>query len=133
MSRARPRFGRDSTAMKSFAARLSDEEIHAVAVYVASGLAGPPASAQTQDAGSIIEKLKPKKPLTRGLTRSFSAPSAADKADKAFLDTLPTRGLRIDQRIEARARESEDEAAHAATRKSAVASSVIGSPSSVCQ
>ncbi|MEC9342757.1 MAG: OmpA family protein [Pseudomonadota bacterium] len=68
---------------------------------VASSLAVLPARAQTLDAGSIVEKLTPKKkPLTRGLTRSFSAsaPSAEEKADKTFLDQLPTRGLRIDQR-----------------------------------
>jgi cytochrome c oxidase cbb3-type subunit 3 len=34
------RFGRPGTAMKSFASRLSDEEIAAVALYVASGLSG---------------------------------------------------------------------------------------------
>ncbi|HXI87478.1 MAG TPA: c-type cytochrome, partial [Parvularculaceae bacterium] len=33
------RFGRKGAAMQSFAARLSDEEIHAVAIYVTSGLA----------------------------------------------------------------------------------------------
>lgn len=34
------RFGRPGTAMAPFAARLSDEDIRAVALYVASGLAG---------------------------------------------------------------------------------------------
>ncbi|GIL03142.1 MAG: hypothetical protein BroJett030_30410 [Alphaproteobacteria bacterium] len=53
-----------------------------------------PALAQAVDAGTIVETLTPKKPLTR----SFKAPSAADAADEQFLQSLPTRGLRIDQR-----------------------------------
>ena len=66
---------------------------------VIAPLASGPAAAQTVDAGSIVDKLTPKKkPMTRGLTRSFSAPNTEDKADAEFLRKLPTRGLRIDQR-----------------------------------
>ena len=68
-----------------------------VAGLVGAGLAALPAAAQSVDAGSIVEKLTPKKKAP--LTRSFGAgPSAEDKADKKFLSELPTRGLRIDQR-----------------------------------
>ncbi|MCG6857590.1 MAG: OmpA family protein [Salaquimonas sp.] len=79
--------------------------IHAFAVLFAAGLVGAslvslPAAAQSVDAGSIVEQLTPKhkQPLTRSLTRSFTTQSAEEKADKQFLSTLPTRGLRIDQR-----------------------------------
>ncbi|MCB1462197.1 MAG: OmpA family protein [Nitratireductor sp.] len=73
------------------------------ATLVGAMTASQPAAAQTVDAGSIVEQLTPKKkPLTRSLTRSLSTQgageSAEDKADKKFLSTLPTRGLRIDQR-----------------------------------
>lgn len=83
------------------------KRIRAVALsgLLAAGLAGsclavPAFAADGVEANSLVEKLTPKKkPLTRSLTRSIGgAPSAEDKADNAFLSTLPTRGLRIDQR-----------------------------------
>lgn len=52
--------------------------------------------AQSVDSNSIVESLKPKA-KTRSLTRSFSGDGASAE-DTKFLKTLPTRGIRIDQR-----------------------------------
>lgn len=56
------------------------------------------AFAQTVDSGSIVESLKPKA-KTRSLTRSLTNNGdAASAEDTEFLKTLPTRGIRIDER-----------------------------------
>jgi outer membrane protein OmpA-like peptidoglycan-associated protein len=55
------------------------------------------AYAQTTDTQTIIDSLAPK-PRTRSMTRSFSVQPQQEKEDEAFLETLPTRGIRIDQR-----------------------------------
>lgn len=75
----------------------------AVAGLVAIGMAAAapasdPARAQSMDAGTIVKELKPREvPKTRSLTRSFAKP-AGDAEDAAFLSSLPTRGIRIEQR-----------------------------------
>ena len=74
-------------------------EIAAVALcvtFVASPIGIPAVNAQAVSSESIIESLKPKKPLTRSLTRSFS--NGAETQDDKFLNALPTRGIRIEQR-----------------------------------
>lgn len=55
------------------------------------------AYAQTTDTQTIIDTLAPK-PKTRSMTRSFSVQPQQDKENETFLETLPTRGIRIDQR-----------------------------------
>jgi outer membrane protein OmpA-like peptidoglycan-associated protein len=56
------------------------------------------AQAPPLDAGSLVESLTPKQ-QTRSLTRSFKAqPSGPSAEDSEFLKTLPTRGIRIEQR-----------------------------------
>ncbi len=56
------------------------------------------AQAQTLDSGSIVESLKPKA-KTRSLTRSINGGGGSANAEDAeFLKTLPTRGIRIEQR-----------------------------------
>jgi outer membrane protein OmpA-like peptidoglycan-associated protein len=64
-----------------------------------SMLATAPASAQTVDSGSLVESLTPKTQKTRSLTRSLKPqPSGPNAEDAEFLKTLPTRGIRIEQR-----------------------------------
>ena len=70
----------------------------AIAVLSGSLSAAGVAYAQTVDAGSLVESLTPKQ-KTRSLTRSFKAqPSGPSAEDSEFLKTLPTRGIRIEQR-----------------------------------
>lgn len=57
---------------------------------------GGDAKAQAVSSESIIESLAPKKPATRSLTRSFT--KSSPNADDEFLESLPTRGIRIEQR-----------------------------------
>lgn len=57
------------------------------------------ANAQSVDASTIVDRLKPKEaPRTRSLTRSLVKPDAGNAEDAAFLKSLPTRGIRIEQR-----------------------------------
>jgi len=70
----------------------------AIAGIAASFAGAGLAQAQTVDAGSLVESLTPKQ-QTRSLTRSFKAqPSGPSAEDSEFLKTLPTRGIRIEQR-----------------------------------
>ncbi len=56
------------------------------------------AAAQSLDSDAIVNSLKPKA-KTRSLTRSFSTQSSGPSAeDSQFLKSLPTRGIRIEQR-----------------------------------
>ena len=59
-------------------------------------VSAPCAWAQSVDANTIIQTLKPSG-KTRSLTRSFGNDNAA-AADQQFLNELPTRGIRIEQR-----------------------------------
>jgi outer membrane protein OmpA-like peptidoglycan-associated protein len=64
-------------------------------------LVAPHVSAQTVDSGSLVESLTPKSQSqkTRSLTRSLKPQPAGPSAEDAeFLKTLPTRGIRIEQR-----------------------------------
>lgn len=64
---------------------------------VASSVLVAPAHAQSSE--TILRELTPKTaPATRSLTRSMVSPSPEDAADNEFLQSIPTRGLRIDQR-----------------------------------
>ena len=68
-----------------------------LAACVFSAAAPMAAFAQSLDANSIEQQLKPKETQkTRSLTRSFSKP--AETEDQKFLKALPTRGIRIEQR-----------------------------------
>jgi outer membrane protein OmpA-like peptidoglycan-associated protein len=67
----------------------------AAGIFIAASLVlAPAASAQSVSSQSLVEQLQPKKPLTR----SFSAKPARNSEDAAFVNGLPTRGIRIDQR-----------------------------------
>ena len=62
-----------------------------------AGVAGL-AQAQTLNSDAIVNSLKPKA-ATRSLTRSFNNQSSGPSAeDSQFLNSLPTRGIRIEQR-----------------------------------
>ena len=68
-----------------------------VSACVISTAAPKAAFAQSLDASSIEQQLKPKETQkTRSLTRSFANP--AETEDQKFLKSLPTRGIRIEQR-----------------------------------
>jgi len=77
---------------------ISVSKTLAAGVIAAVAVAFPAtfSSAQSLDATSIEQQLTAK-PKTRSLTRSFGGDAAA-KADAQFLNSLPTRGIRIDQR-----------------------------------
>jgi outer membrane protein OmpA-like peptidoglycan-associated protein len=78
---------------------ISCTRILAVLAVGGSLLATTPTSAQTVDSGSLVESLTPKTQKTRSLTRSLKAQPAGPSAEDAeFLKTLPTRGIRIEQR-----------------------------------
>jgi outer membrane protein OmpA-like peptidoglycan-associated protein len=81
-----------SIAMISVSKALAAGIVAAVAVTFPVSFA----SAQNLDAGAI-EKSLTAKPKTRSLTRSFSGDAAA-KADAEFLNSLPTRGIKIEMR-----------------------------------
>ncbi|MEZ5870853.1 MAG: OmpA family protein [Nitratireductor sp.] len=68
-----------------------------VAACVLNAALAGAAGAQSLDASSIEQQLKPKETQkTRSLTRSFAKP--AETEDQKFLKSLPTRGIRIEQR-----------------------------------
>jgi outer membrane protein OmpA-like peptidoglycan-associated protein len=67
-----------------------------VAGLFAAFAPAPVAWSQSVDANTIIQTLKPSG-KTRSLTRSFGN-NQASAADQQFLNTLPTRGIRIEQR-----------------------------------
>jgi outer membrane protein OmpA-like peptidoglycan-associated protein len=78
--------------MKRFSA-VAAAGLLSVGLFVSGGA---PAFAQTVSSDTIVESLKPKKPLTRSLS---GKPKTLSAEDAAFLNDLPnTRGLRIDQR-----------------------------------
>ena len=74
--------------------RILAASVVSAAFLTGSAALGAGAFAQSANSDQIIESLKPKKPLTR----SFSATKQVDPQDQQFLEGLPTRGIRIDQR-----------------------------------
>lgn len=79
--------------MKSFSSMFAASIVSA-AFLTGSAALGVGAYAQSMNSDEIIGSLKPKKQLTRSLTPG----KKVDPQDKQFLEALPTRGIRIDQR-----------------------------------
>ncbi len=78
-----------------YACAIRESGLIAVGLFVAASFVFAPAAfGETVNSQSIVDQLKPKK----ALTRSFSAKVEKNGADAQFLNALPTRGIRIDQR-----------------------------------
>lgn len=63
------------------------------------GLTGQ-AGAQSLNADGLIESLTRPVPAARGITAGQVAPDGPDAAARAFLETIPTRGLSIEARTQ---------------------------------